>query len=93
MPIHRTFALTLLLITPPSFAAERFSGSANLAVNKTQSSVDQRFSVTAELQAAPLIAQATTDGRFSLLAELTAPKSLATACEATDLIFQNGFEN
>lgn len=83
-----------LLATAASAAAERFSGSAHLAVNKAQTSTNARFAVTAELQAAPAVAKTTADGRFSLIADLAAPKALATACgPVLDPLFKNGFEN
>jgi hypothetical protein len=87
-------ALALLLLSSGALmAAEaRFSGAAQLAPDKQLTSADHRFSLDAELQAAPVTAKSTADGRFSVLADLAAPKSLATACGPSDLIFQNGFQ-
>lgn len=86
--------LALLALAPASFAAARFSGSADLVVNLTQTSANERFAVTAELQAAPAVAKTTPDGRFSLIADLAAPKSAPTACgPVLDPVFKNGFEN
>lgn len=86
--------MAIVAATQPSFAAERYSGSAALSANKAHTSANDRFSITAELQAAPAYAKTTSDGRFSLIADLTAPKSALTACgPVLDPIFKNGFEN
>jgi hypothetical protein len=71
----------------------RFSGSGGLSADTIQLSADQRFSLNAELQAAPAPDKASTDGRFTVNATLTANKALATACgPLVDLMFKNGFE-
>lgn len=71
----------------------RFAGSGGLSVVTTQTSADQRFSLGAELQAAPTPAKASSDGRFALSAALAANNALATACgPQVDLMFKNGFE-
>jgi hypothetical protein len=81
-------------LTPSGYAEERFSGAGNLAPSDMQTSANQRFTVSAELQAAPERPQPSPDGRFSLLAHLTASKSMATNCGVVPaMIFQNGFEN
>ena len=88
------FLLWFIAASAASAAAERFSGTANLSASKAQTSANARFSVTAELQAAPAAAKTTADGRFSLLADLAAPKSALTACGVIGPdIFRNGFEN
>ena len=90
----RAFFLTCLVLVPPSLAAERYSGSAKLAANPAQTSANDRFSVTAELQAATAAPKTTANGRFSLVADLAAPKSALTACGPVGPdIFKNGFEN
>lgn len=87
-------ALALLLLSSGALMAaeSRFSGAAQLTPDKQLTSSDQRFSLNAELQATPATAKSTADRRFSVLADLTAPKSLATACGPSDLIFKNGFQ-
>ena len=71
----------------------RFSGGGGLSVDAVQLSADQRFSLNAELQAAPAPEKASTDGRFALNAALAANNALATACgPQVDLMFKNGFE-
>ena len=98
MPLHQFYlALFVVLvapIVPTAFAVERFSGSAKLAPNPTQTSANQRFALAAELQPANAQVKTTADGRFSVSANLTAPKSALTACgPLTEAIFKNGFEN
>jgi len=64
-----------------------------LSVDAVQLSADQRFSLSAELQATPTPAKASSDGRFALNAALAANKALATVCgPQVDLMFKNGFE-
>lgn len=71
----------------------RFSGGGGLSVDAVQLSADQRFSLSAELQATPTPAKASSDGRFALNAALAANKALATTCgPQVDLMFKNGFE-
>jgi hypothetical protein len=94
-----------LALAPSGLAAERFSGSAKLAANPAPISANDRFSVTAELQAANELPKTTANGRFSLIAGLfalaneqignaAAPKSALTACGLVSPdIFKNGFEN
>jgi hypothetical protein len=90
----RVVFLCCLALALPGFAAERFSGSAKLAANPAQTSANDRFSVTAELQAATEAPKTTANGRFSLVADLSAPKSALTACGLVSPdIFKNGFEN
>lgn len=94
--MYKTLAvfITTLAFAPSGFAAERFSGSATLAVNPAQTSANDRFSVTAELQGATAVPKTTANGRFSLIAELAAPKSALTACGLVSPdVFKNGFEN
>jgi len=81
-------------LTPSGHAEQRFSGAGKLAPSNTQTSANQRFMVSAELQAAEERLQPSPDGRFSVLANLAASKSMATACGVIPaIIFQNGFEN
>lgn len=71
----------------------RFSGAGGLTTATTTTSADQRFSLNAELQAAPATEKASGDGRFALNAALAANKALATACgPQVDQMFKNGFE-
>ena len=89
--------LLALALSASSFASAeqpaRFSGGGSLSVDTVQLSADQRFSLNAELQAAPVAEKASTDGRFALNAALAANKALATACgPQVDLMFKNGFE-
>ncbi len=78
----------------PVLTSERFSGEASLSPQRTRTSTNSRFAISAELQAALPTPNSTTNGRFTVRAELTAPKSLATTCGPTlDSIFKNGFEN
>jgi hypothetical protein len=89
-----TLLLASLALAPPVSATERFSGSAKLSANSVQTSASGRFSVTAELQAAPAALQISANDRFSLVADLAASKSALTACgPVVDAIFKNGFEN
>ena len=89
-----TLALALLASTLASAQQPaRFAGGGGLSVDSVQLSVDQRFSLNADLQAAPTAEKASTDGRFALNAALAANKALATACgPQVDLMFKNGFE-
>lgn len=85
-----------LLLAAASFssAADRFSGQGGLSPSSTQTSANQRFSVSAALKAAPMIAKISANGRFSVTADLAAPKSALASCgPLTDDIFKNGFEN
>ncbi|MBK9654673.1 MAG: hypothetical protein IPO66_04065 [Rhodanobacteraceae bacterium] len=88
--------LTALLISSTLASAQqpaRFSGGGGLSVDAVQLSADQRFSLSAELQAASTPEKASSDGRFALNAALAANKALATACgPQVDLMFKNGFE-
>ena len=88
------FLPLLLWALNPASAAERFSGEATLSRSTAETSANDRFSLTAELQPAPAAAKTTADGRFSLIAELAAAKTALTACgPVLDPIFKNGFEN
>ena len=89
-----SIVFVLFALAPAIFAAERFSGSTQLTANKTQLSADQRFALSAELQAPAATEKTTADQRFSVIADLAAPKSALTACgPLTDAVFKNGFEN
>jgi hypothetical protein len=66
-----------------------------LSASKTQTSGNQRFSVIADLKAAPAAsAKTSTNGRYSVIADLAAPKSALAECGLVSPdIFKNGFEN
>ena len=85
---------SLIAFAPLGYAQVRFSGEGGLSPSKTQTSANQRFSVIAELKAAPVLAQSSASGRFSIAANLAVPKSIAATCgPETETIFKNGFEN
>ena len=89
--------LLVLALLMSTFASAqqptRFAGGGGLSVDAVQLSADQRFSLSAELQATPTPAKASGDGRFALNAALAANKALATTCgPQVDLMFKNGFE-
>ena len=92
----RVGLLALAVLTSTFASAEqstRFSGGGGLSVDTVQLSADQRFSLSAELQAASTPEKASSDGRFALNAALAANNALATACgPQVDLMFKNGFE-